>query len=478
MLPATTVRHRLPALITVIGLALGLALGLVFGSSSAIAAEQRNDSGYTTHDVSFENDGLTLHGTVLVPSTGASRHPAVVIVAGSGAREREDYLDEARAFATSGIVTLIYDKRTVGYSLTERSYSQLADDAIAGLRLLQARLDVDPARAGLWGHSEGGWVVPLAVATHADVGFVVIAGASAHPPAEVQAWSNCRYLVHAGFPERMCAPVGVNLTRLMVASGLFPEAGHDPLPVLAQVRAPALVLLAEFDRSTAPATSGSRFATALGDSPDATVCVVPRADHEFRASSNGFDESERVAAGYLQLAPAWIIALDGGSFDCPSDVVAQQIGAPESLSPLAWYESVPMQAAAAAVMLVAFLSYPVWALVRRSRGRRGTPPAARSARLVSAAGLVSLLATMCLLGYLTATGATEPIGPVVLGRPLVWLAVQVLALVVVTAAAWTAIAWWRARDRVAAGDHVRLIMLLIGATVFVPWAAWWGLFTV
>jgi len=299
VLPTITARLVLSTLVVALGIA---------APSNAVASENFNDPAYTTEDVSFQNDGLTLHGTVLVPSTPdatpttsspsvETRHPAVVIVAGSGARVRSDYLAEASAFAASGVVTLIYDKRTVGYSLTERSYAQLGDDAIAALRLLQARPDVDPVRVGLWGHSEGGWVVPLAAASHPDVGFVILAGASARPPAEVQSWSTCRYLVNSGFPERLCAPVGDNLTRLMVAAGLFPEAAFDTLPALAKLRVPTLVLLAEFDQSTAPVTSGHLFAETLTGSPDASVCVVPEADHEFHASPNGFDTSERYANG-------------------------------------------------------------------------------------------------------------------------------------------------------------------------------------
>jgi uncharacterized protein len=482
VLPATTARFVLSTLFVALWMA---------APSNAFAAEIQSDFAYTTDDVSFENDGLILHGTVLVPSTSgeaetptstppfaAPRHSAVVIVAGSGIRPRTDYLAEARAFAASGVVTLIYDKRTIGYSLTERSYEQLGDDAIAALRLLQARPDVDPTRVGLWGHSEGGWVVPTAAAAHPEVGFVILAGASARPPAEVQTWSTCRYLVNSGFPERMCAPVGDNLTRLMIAGGLFPEAAFDPLPALAQLRVPTLALLAEFDQSTAPVTSGRLFTETLTESPRSSVCVVPEADHEFRASSNGFEAEERYADGYLRLAPAWVGALKGGSFDCPSSVEAHQVGVPASPRSLDWFESLPVHAVTGIVMLGAFLSYPISAVVRRMRGLRNPGPAARPARLLVATGLITVLGTVCLLGYLMATGATDPIGPVLLDRPAIWLLLQLLSLVVVGAAIWTTIAWWRHRDKVSTAARIRLGSVLAGAIVFVPWAAWWGLFTV
>ncbi|WP_448003405.1 alpha/beta hydrolase family protein [Agromyces bauzanensis] len=469
MLPATTALFVLSALI----------VPLAGAAPSNGGAATGDESSYLTEEVSFENDGLTLHGTVLVPSaSGDPRRPAVVIVAGSGARPRSDYLAEARAFAASGIVTLIYDKRTVGYSLTERSYEQLGDDAIAGLRVLRERGDVDPARVGLWGHSEGGWVVPSAAASHPEVGFVILAGASAHPPAEVQAWSTCRYLVNSGFGDRMCAPVGSNLTRLMVAGGLFPEAAFDPIPAVTRLRVPTLVLLAEFDQSTAPATSGRAFTESLTGTPRSSVCVVPGADHEFHASSNGFEAEERYAGGYLELAPAWVAGLDGASFECPTAPRAQQVGSPAPLRSLDWFESLPAHAAAGFVMLAAFLAYPISAVVRRARGRRNAVPAAGPARLLAAAGLVTVLGTVCLLGYLMATGATDPIGPVLLDRPAIWLVLQALAVTVVCAGIWTAIAWWRHREVATVGAHLRLGSVVVGAIVFVPWAAWWGLFTV
>ena len=357
MLSSRTSRRLLSAL-------LALSISSSFGAQVASADEIPDDPAYTTEDVSFSNDGVTLHGTVLVPTDGHAVHPAVVLVAGSGARSRDDYLAEARALAISGVVALVYDKRTVGYSMTERSYALLGDDAIAGLRILQARGDVDRARAGLWGHSEGGWVVPLAADTHGGIGFVVVAGASAIAPAEVQAWSTCRYLEHAGFPEKLCEPVGVNLTRVMVAAGMFPEAGYAPMPAIEGLRVPTLVLLAEHDQSIAPVSSGALFGRELDDDVLSQICVVPGADHEFRTSSDGFTATPAFARGYLELAGEWITGLRDSPFDCPSAEPAQQSGDPDPLQPLAWYEAPPAHAVAIGWMLAALLSI-------RSRGWYG-----------------------------------------------------------------------------------------------------------
>ena len=264
----------------------------------------------------------------------------------------------------------------------------------------------------------------------------------------------------------------------MIAGGLFPEDDFDPLPHLAQLRIPTLVLLAEFDQSTAPVTSGRMFRDALSRSPGASVCVIPQADHSFRASSDGFVTDDRFAGGYLQLGPEWVGALGGQSFDCPAASPAHQVGVPSPPRALDWFETLPLHAAAVIALLTAFLSYPISAVLKRMRGKRTSVPAARPARLLSAAGLATVLGTVCLLGYIMATGATDPIGPVLLGRPVAWLLLQLLSLGVVGAAIWMAASWWRHRREATIGQRVRLGSILAGAVIFVPWAAWWGLFAV
>lgn len=99
----------------------------------------------TIEEVTFRSGDVMLHGTVFAPSPASRRRPGIVLVHGSGPGPRTEYSAEARAFARAGIVTLTYDKRTIGYSLFHRSYSQLADDALAAVHVLRARSDVDPA---------------------------------------------------------------------------------------------------------------------------------------------------------------------------------------------------------------------------------------------------------------------------------------------------------------------------------------------
>ncbi|MFG1925185.1 alpha/beta hydrolase family protein [Cryptosporangium sp. NPDC048952] len=404
-----------------------------------------------------------LNGTVITPPT-PGRHPAVVLVAGAGPTQRDAYRAEAEAFARAGIVTLIYDKRA-GYSRATTSFSDLADDALAGVRMLRARPDVDPERVGLWGHSQGGWVVPLAATRSSDVKFVVVVAAGGHRPDRSQLWSNRVYLEHAGVESRLIRPIGENLSRMMIDAGLFGDTENDPVAVLERVDQPVLGVWGALDRSVVPGESLTIYQRALdrGRHAGYSLRVVPGADHSLRSTPDGFVDEGTFAPGYLEMVTSWITGARTPTIDAaPAQPVASQ-----PVRALSWYENPALHLVALGLMLVAFLAFPVGAVVRRIRGRKSSGWAPR---LCVAAGLAAVLGTAAYVFSIVVTGSTA-IGGVVLGRPVPWLILQLLAVGVVAAGIATAVSWPRA------GSKARLVAPLIGTAVFLPWAFYWGLFT-
>jgi hypothetical protein len=117
---------------------------------------------------------------------------------GAGNRGRQELQPAAEVFARHGIVTPIYDKRRVGYSILRRDFGLLAADAVAAVALLSTRGDVDPSRLGLWAQSEGAYVAPLACRRSSAVKFVITVGAVGVTPAVQTAWGYDQFLRHAG----------------------------------------------------------------------------------------------------------------------------------------------------------------------------------------------------------------------------------------------------------------------------------------
>ena len=141
---------------------------------------------YTAADVVFVSGGVKLAGTVLSPRT-RGRHPGIVFIHGSGPEGRWANAVMADDLARHGIVALIYDKRGVGQSGGDwktSSLEDLATDARAAVHLMAAREDVDPARVGIYGHSQGGFIAPMVADRNGEVAWIIDADGNVGPQYE------------------------------------------------------------------------------------------------------------------------------------------------------------------------------------------------------------------------------------------------------------------------------------------------------
>jgi pimeloyl-ACP methyl ester carboxylesterase len=138
---------------------------------------------YKQEEVVFYNDTLKFAGTLTLPPK-VGRHPAVVMITGSGPQNRDEELFGFKPFrmiadhlTRNGIAVLRYDDRGVGGSTgntMQSTTSDFANDVVAAVRFLQSRPDINPKQIGLCGHSEGGIVAPLAATRHKDIGFIIL----------------------------------------------------------------------------------------------------------------------------------------------------------------------------------------------------------------------------------------------------------------------------------------------------------------
>jgi uncharacterized protein len=138
---------------------------------------------YREEEVSYENQGVRLAGTLTVPA-GKGRWPAVVLVAGAGALDRDAPIMAHRPFLVladyltrRGIATLRSDPRGAGKSGGSGNTAGLSDfagDAEAALAHLRARPEIDAARVGLLGGREGALVATMAAARSSTAAFLVL----------------------------------------------------------------------------------------------------------------------------------------------------------------------------------------------------------------------------------------------------------------------------------------------------------------
>jgi uncharacterized protein len=491
LLSTTRPRARRTAAALAILIGLGTAPARAAGAVPVLAGATAA-VGVIETPVDFTGDGgVHLSGSIIEPAHLTGRHPAMVLVGGAtnaahGPKHtRDDQRAQAQAYAAHGIVTLIYDKRSIGYTVFHRDYGQLATDALAALQVLRSRPEVDLARTGLWGLSEGGWVVSIAASRSRDVKFLVTVGASGLTPSRQTAWADDQPLVHAEVSRSLRDAVHSGL-RLVVSAGMFPEADFDPVPVWQSLHQPVLLTWGAQDRQAVPAESAQIIRRALdtGGNAHYTELFLPGTHDLFVPADDGFSHAIRLIPANSDLVANWVNGLTVGPLAALARPAPHQLSASRPLgSTIPW-----LQLAAIALLMILFAAYPVTALVRRIAGRRGAPPAAGPARLLAATGLVTMLGVPAYLFFILIT-ASNVLGPIVVGRTLPWLVLQAAAIAMAAATAATALSWWRshaATPRSAAstttgtatgpqreGANVRLLLLLATGVLATTWALYW-----
>lgn len=312
--------------------------GLGVTGTFSMSRGTKKPNAFREEEVTFRNGDVELSGTLFVP-VGSGKFSAVVVTHGSSPNERSGYRSWARKFANAGIAALIYDKRGAGKSTGNTraaSMEDLADDAIAGVALLKSRPDIDAKKIGVAGHSQGGWIAPLAAMRSKDVAFVIASAAAAVTPAEQSIYHRAGVMRSEGISEAEIEQATklreklYELNRKILANepfqsyraaisqelienkdarwfgpaelppqlaGDMPPLGalrllfFDPVPMWEKVKVPVLVMWGDKDVVVPVGKSRSIIekAQAKARNKNLTVNVFPNVDHGNNVVSDGWD---------------------------------------------------------------------------------------------------------------------------------------------------------------------------------------------
>jgi pimeloyl-ACP methyl ester carboxylesterase len=182
---------------------------------------------YNAVNVAFPSvNGIVIAGTLTTPQ-GAGPWPAVVLVSGTGPHDRDERMVGHRPFLVlsdyltrRGIAVLRYDDRGAGLSggsFATSTTADFSDDAESAVRFLGGRPEVDRARIGIVGHSEGGAIAAVVAARSKDVAFIVLMAAPGLPGDSLLILQNHAQQRIAGIPAVEAEPLGKLTSRLLHA---------------------------------------------------------------------------------------------------------------------------------------------------------------------------------------------------------------------------------------------------------------------
>ena len=304
---------------------------------------------YKIENLTYQNETakIKLAGTLTLPQ-GEGPFPAVILISGSGAQDRDETIFEHRPFhvladalTRRGIAVLRVDDRGVGGStgsVATSTSDEFAGDVMAGIAILKSRSDIDPHKIGLIGHSEGGIIAPIVAARSNDVAFIVLLAGTGLPGDEILFMQGRliskvmgasekdldrqkelqKRLFDIVKTERDTAKSGPAIRQAVkkLLSELTPEerkeAGDleattetqikqldtpwfrfflsfDPRPTLEKVRCPVLALNGEKDLQVPPKEDLAEIAKALkkGGNTRVTTMELPGLNHLFQTCKTG-----------------------------------------------------------------------------------------------------------------------------------------------------------------------------------------------
>ena len=285
---------------------------------------------YAAEPVAFPSGGIRIGGELTVPRV-ARPHPAVILLSGGGAHDRDGnaFAGQGSAFyrviadhlTRRGFAVLRTDDRGIGTSTGDyesATLSDLADDTVAAVAYLRGRPGIRPGQIALLGFSEGAVVAPLAATRTEAVSLLVLLAPEAVLGAEGDIDRERRAAERPDQPEWV---VSVKTLRVEFRRRLFPlllrgadrdtirrelfadgrfeasmiEAGvrdlasprnafafrHDAGAVLEETRVPTLAIYGGRDDVVPPDLNvpALRAAAERGRNPDVTVKVFPEYDH-------------------------------------------------------------------------------------------------------------------------------------------------------------------------------------------------------
>lgn len=308
-------------------------------------------------------DGVRLAGTLTLPQ-GEGPFPAVLLITGSGAQDRDEtilghkpFWVLADALSRRGVAVLRLDDRGVGGSTAateeptvgEPTTGELAGDAAAAFAWLAGRGGIDPVRVGLIGHSEGGTIAPLVARADPRVAFIIMIAGPTAPGGDILTQQSRRLLAASGDPNaaakvalqgRIMAAIAAHaddepaataaVAELLRADGVPEErvavissnaggrwfrwfVSHDPRPVLAGLRMPVLALYGGKDvQVDADQNAGALRET----SPTAEIVVMPDLNHLMQTAETGLPDEyaaieETIDPEALRVIVDWVAARSG-----------------------------------------------------------------------------------------------------------------------------------------------------------------------
>jgi len=313
----------------------------IYGGESALVQEVR-----------FKSNGFSIAGDLRLP-TKAEMQPVIILVHGSGPATRDGVVEFEpliEVFLRNGYAVFSWDKPGSGESTGEfeggHTLTQRADILVDGIKALAKHPDIDTTRIGLWGVSQAGWVMPMAIDRADNIAFMIVVGGGGEDSIEQMAYQVGQKVICDGGTEEQAALVeqywprwtkATNYSEYREALGIIlaipgvkeytglsiseeenwnpwptdSDAFIDPIDVIEHTTIPVLAFYGELDKNIDPVQGAEAYQAALEKAGNRNyrIEVIPGAGHVLTPATTGcIGESggRNYVPQYLEILEEWL----------------------------------------------------------------------------------------------------------------------------------------------------------------------------
>jgi pimeloyl-ACP methyl ester carboxylesterase len=311
---------------------------------------------HDTESIAFESGHFKVVGELRIPK-GEGKYPLVIMVHGSGPARRTYFYTLKKIMLCAGYATMMWDKPGSGQSTGEFSQRYLkaerAKILLDAIRHVKSHPSIDSDRIGVWGISQAGIVIPMALPTTDDISFMIMVGCMGENGIQQSAYQIRRQLQFAGISEEEAIEAENHYIQIFYAktfeeyiqhakplydnpvqkklgfvSALWDETNwkpfspeaegfFDPMPIIEKVTFPVLVFFGEKDTQVDPIQGVEAYKKALtkAGNKNFRIELIPNADHDIIISETGSmaerrrrsaKEWQNYAPEYLEIMEDWL----------------------------------------------------------------------------------------------------------------------------------------------------------------------------
>jgi pimeloyl-ACP methyl ester carboxylesterase len=301
-------------------------------------------------EIDFRSGKFRLVGELRIPLEGEN-HPVIIMLHGSGGATRNGrvpFIPLIEIFLRNGYAVFSWDKPGSGESTGEFSdeLTQRAEILVDGIEVLTDHPSIDPDRIGLWGISQAGWVMPLAIEQSEDVAFMIVVSGGAEDSIEQMAYQVGQQVTCNGGSQeqaelveqywaqmnkateyedyREAAEILVEIPQVQIAYNLtlneernwkaWPrdiDAFIDPMEIIEHTTIPMLVFFGELDKNIDPVQGAVAYKAALqsAGNQDYQIKVLQDVGHVLTPAKTGCMNElsgSTYTPEYLEVLEKWL----------------------------------------------------------------------------------------------------------------------------------------------------------------------------